>query len=102
MLTGLPSVIAGLVAYAAIVLGGQIILGQPTFSAVAAGIALAILMIPTILLTAEDAIKMVPAGEEGRYELRLKGVIVVDPSGQSFIRHDEDERFRFGARDIFR
>ena len=27
-------------------------------------------------------------------------VIVVDPSGQSFIRHDEDERFRFGARDI--
>ncbi len=27
-------------------------------------------------------------------------VIVVDPSGQSFIRHDEDERFRYGARDI--
>ena len=27
-------------------------------------------------------------------------VIVVDPGGQSFIRHDEDERFRFGARDI--
>src|SRR5205085_5772941 len=27
-------------------------------------------------------------------------VIVVDPSGQSFIRHNEQERFRFGARDI--
>jgi outer membrane protein OmpA-like peptidoglycan-associated protein len=27
-------------------------------------------------------------------------VIVVDPSGQSFIRHNEDERFRYGARDI--
>jgi OmpA-OmpF porin, OOP family len=27
-------------------------------------------------------------------------VIVVDPSGQSFIRHNEEERFRFGARDI--
>ncbi|MGA2993612.1 OmpA family protein [Bradyrhizobium sp.] len=27
-------------------------------------------------------------------------VIVVDPSGQSFIRHDEEQRFRFGARDI--
>ena len=27
-------------------------------------------------------------------------MIVVDPSGQSFIRHDEEERFRFGARDI--
>jgi OOP family OmpA-OmpF porin len=27
-------------------------------------------------------------------------VIVVDPGGQSFIRHNEDERFRYGARDI--
>jgi phosphate transport system permease protein len=54
VLTGFPSVLAGLVAYAAIVL----VTGR--FSAVAAAIALAILMLPTILLTAEDAIKMVP------------------------------------------
>jgi OOP family OmpA-OmpF porin len=27
-------------------------------------------------------------------------IIVVDPSGQSFIRHNEEDRFRFGARDI--
>jgi OmpA-OmpF porin, OOP family len=27
-------------------------------------------------------------------------MIVVDPGGQSFIRHDEEDRFRFGARDI--
>jgi OmpA-OmpF porin, OOP family len=27
-------------------------------------------------------------------------VIVVDPSGQSFIRHNEEDRFRYGARDI--
>jgi OmpA-OmpF porin, OOP family len=27
-------------------------------------------------------------------------VIVLDPGGQSFIRHDEMERFRYGARDI--
>jgi outer membrane protein OmpA-like peptidoglycan-associated protein len=27
-------------------------------------------------------------------------VIVVDPSGQSFIRHNEEERFRYGARNI--
>ena len=27
-------------------------------------------------------------------------VIVVDPSGMSFIRHNEEDRFRFGARDI--
>jgi outer membrane protein OmpA-like peptidoglycan-associated protein len=27
-------------------------------------------------------------------------VIVVDPSGQSFIRHNEVDRFRYGARDV--
>jgi outer membrane protein OmpA-like peptidoglycan-associated protein len=27
-------------------------------------------------------------------------VIIVDPSGQSFIRHNEEDRFRYGARDI--
>jgi OmpA-OmpF porin, OOP family len=27
-------------------------------------------------------------------------VIVVDPGGQSFVRHNEENRFRFGARDI--
>jgi outer membrane protein OmpA-like peptidoglycan-associated protein len=27
-------------------------------------------------------------------------VIVVDPSGHSFIRHNEEDRFRYGARDI--
>jgi phosphate transport system permease protein len=54
VLTGLPSVLAGLVAYAAVV----VLTG--TFSAPAGGLALAILMLPTILLTAEEAIKMVP------------------------------------------
>jgi phosphate transport system permease protein len=55
VLTGLPSVLAGVFAYAAVVLvtGG--------FSAPAGGVALAVLMIPTVLLTAEEAIKMVPA-----------------------------------------
>ena len=27
-------------------------------------------------------------------------IIVVDPGGQSFIRHNEEDRFRYGARDI--
>jgi phosphate transport system permease protein len=54
VLTGLPSVLAGLFAYAAVV----VVTG--TYSAVAGGIALAILMLPTVLLTAEGAIKMVP------------------------------------------
>ena len=54
VLTGFPSILAGVFAYGAIVLitGG--------FSAVAGAIAVAILMLPTILLTAEDAIRMVP------------------------------------------
>jgi phosphate transport system permease protein len=54
VLTGLPSVLAGLVAYAAVVLT------TGTFSAPAGGLALALLMLPTVILTAEEAIKMVP------------------------------------------
>jgi phosphate transport system permease protein len=55
VLTGLPSVLAGLFAYAVVVL----MTGR--YSAVAGGFALSILMLPTVLLTAEQAIKMVPA-----------------------------------------
>ena len=54
-LTGLPSILAGVFAYAAVVL----VLG--TYSAPAGGIALALLMIPTVMLTAEEAMKAVPA-----------------------------------------
>jgi phosphate transport system permease protein len=54
VLSGLPSVLAGLFAYASVV----IVMGR--YSAPAGGLALAILMLPTILLTAEQAIKMVP------------------------------------------
>ena len=53
-LTGLPSILAGVFAYAAVVL----VTG--TYSAPAGGIALALLMLPTVLLTAEEAMKMVP------------------------------------------
>src|SRR6266851_4628669 len=39
--------------------------------------------------------------EGGRTVFNEPGrVIVVDPGGQSFIRHNEVDRFRFGARDI--
>ncbi len=39
--------------------------------------------------------------QDGRKVFTEPGrIIVVDPSGRSFIRHDEDERFRYGARDI--
>ncbi|HKB13553.1 MAG TPA: phosphate ABC transporter permease PstA [Vicinamibacterales bacterium] len=55
VLTGFPSILAGVFAYGAIVLttGG--------FSAFAGATALSILMLPTIVLTAEDALRMVPA-----------------------------------------
>jgi phosphate transport system permease protein len=55
LMTGFPSILAGVFAYGAIVLltGG--------FSAVAGGVALSILMLPTVMLTAEEAIRMVPA-----------------------------------------
>jgi phosphate transport system permease protein len=54
-LTGLPSILAGVFAYATVVL----LTG--TYSAPAGGVALALLMMPTVLLTAEEAMKMVPA-----------------------------------------
>jgi phosphate transport system permease protein len=54
VLTGLPSILAGVFAYTAVVL----VTG--TFSAPAGGVALALLMLPTVLLTAEEAIRMVP------------------------------------------
>ncbi len=55
VLTGFPSILAGVFAYGALVLlmGG--------YSAIAGAVALFILMLPTIVLTAEDAIRMVPA-----------------------------------------
>ncbi|MHC1743924.1 MAG: phosphate ABC transporter permease PstA [Syntrophobacteraceae bacterium] len=53
-LTGLPSILAGVFAYAAVVL----LTGS--YSAPAGGIALALLMVPTVILTAEEAMKMVP------------------------------------------
>ena len=54
VLTGLPSILAGVFAFATIVVltGG--------FSSMAGAIALSLLMIPTVLLTAEEAIKRVP------------------------------------------
>jgi phosphate transport system permease protein len=55
VLTGLPSIIAGVFVF------GLLVLQFGSFSAWAGGAALAILMLPMIMLTAEEAIKMVPA-----------------------------------------
>jgi len=54
-MTGIPSILAGVLAYTAVVM----VTG--TYSAIAGGVALSLLMIPTVMLTAEESIKMVPS-----------------------------------------
>jgi phosphate transport system permease protein len=54
VLTGLPSILAGVFAYATIVVT------TGSFSALAGGAAMAILMVPTVMLTSESALRAVP------------------------------------------
>jgi phosphate transport system permease protein len=54
VLSGVPSIIAGLFAY------GVVVLLTGGFSAVAGGAALSVLMLPTIIRTAEEGLKSVP------------------------------------------
>jgi phosphate transport system permease protein len=54
LLTGIPSIICGVFAFAAVVMTTH------QFSALAGGVALSILVLPTILLTAEQALLGVP------------------------------------------
>ena len=54
VLTGFPSILAGVFAY------GVIVLSTGGFSSLAGAVALSVLMLPTIILTSEDAIRMVP------------------------------------------
>lgn len=54
VLTAFPSILAGIFVYAILVLA------MGTYSALAGGISLAVLMLPTVVLTAEEAMKMVP------------------------------------------
>jgi phosphate transport system permease protein len=55
VLTGMPSILAGVFAYALVV----VTLGH--FSALAGGVATGILMVPVVMLTAEQALLMVPS-----------------------------------------
>ena len=54
VLNGVPSIIVGIVAY------GLVVLSQGHFSALAGGVALAIMMIPTITRTTEEMLLLVP------------------------------------------
>ena len=64
VLNGVPSIIVGIVAY------GLVVLQQGHFSALAGGVALAIMMIPTITRTTEEMLLLVPnAVREAAYGL---------------------------------
>jgi phosphate transport system permease protein len=64
VLNGVPSIVVGIVAYAIVVLY------QRHFSALAGGVALAIMMIPTITRTTEEMLRLVPqALREAAYGL---------------------------------
>lgn len=54
VLSGVPSIIAGLFAY------GVVVLTMGTFSAIAGGVALAVLMVPIVIRTAEEGLKSIP------------------------------------------
>jgi phosphate transport system permease protein len=54
VLTGVPSIIVGIFAY------GVIVLLTKKFSAIAGGFALATIMLPVIVLTTEEALKLIP------------------------------------------
>jgi phosphate transport system permease protein len=64
VLNGVPSIVIGIVAY------GLVVLTQGHFSALAGGVALAIMMIPTITRTTEEMLLLVPyAIREAAYGL---------------------------------
>jgi len=55
VLSGIPSIIAGVFAYGLLVASGL-----TGYSAIAGGVALSVLMVPTIIRTTEEALRMVP------------------------------------------
>jgi phosphate transport system permease protein len=66
VLNGVPSIVIGIVAY------GIVVLRQKHFSALAGGVALAIMMIPTIARTTEEMLLLVPqAIREAAYGLGI-------------------------------
>ncbi|MCP9818014.1 phosphate ABC transporter permease PstA [Synechococcus sp. Cruz-9H2] len=58
ILAGVPSIICGVFVYSAIV-ATRLFFGQ-SYSALAGGIALAVLMLPTVIKTTDEALKLVP------------------------------------------
>jgi phosphate transport system permease protein len=59
ILTGVPSIVVGIFAYGIVVLGTKDLFGF-SYSALAGGISLAVIMLPIIALTSEEVLKLVP------------------------------------------
>ncbi|PHJ67533.1 phosphate ABC transporter permease [Nostoc linckia z18] len=57
ILTGVPSIVVGIFAY------GIIVLATKGFSAIAGGFALAVIMLPVIILTTEESLKLIPTSQ---------------------------------------
>lgn len=57
ILTGIPSIVVGVFAY------GVIVLAVKRFSAIAGGFALAVIMLPIVVLTTEEALKLIPTSQ---------------------------------------
>ncbi len=57
ILTGVPSIVVGVFAY------GVIVFTTKSFSALAGGFALAVIMLPVVVLTTEEALKLVPTAQ---------------------------------------
>jgi phosphate transport system permease protein len=57
ILTGVPSIVVGVFAY------GVIVFTTKSFSALAGGFALSVIMLPVIVLTTEEALKLVPTAQ---------------------------------------
>jgi len=60
VLSGVPSIIAGIFAYGLVVVGLQFLPCAGSFSAFAGGLALAVLMLPIIVRTTDEALQIVP------------------------------------------
>jgi phosphate transport system permease protein len=75
VLNGVPSIVVGIFAY------GLVVLPVKRFSAIAGGVALGLLMIPIVVRTTEELLRLVPAGlREGALALgatRTRAVLTV-------------------------
>jgi phosphate transport system permease protein len=57
ILTGVPSIVVGVFAY------GVVVFTTKSFSALAGGFALSVIMLPVVVLTTEEALKLVPTAQ---------------------------------------